>query len=297
MADAVHGCSSHGASPFVRGHPLRLGQSCTRSWGNVPVTVSSGFSRIRHNADVDGASDSMHLYGSAGDPGVPGVPGESNRTVYRKAETCGFSDLETYTRDHQHVERVPIGDDALTFGRMGAMTEIRTPRLLLRRWHDDDLAPMAEFNEDPQVMQWVDDGSVRNLDDTAQAIERWEEEWDEEGFGLFAVELLASGELAGFTGLSVPEFLPEVLPAVAISCRLGSQFWGQGYASEAAQATLEFALQDRALDRVISINQVGNDAFENVVRKLGMVRERETTHPVYGYRLRVHAIDLTEFQA
>ncbi|MEU7593121.1 GNAT family N-acetyltransferase [Streptomyces sp. NPDC039022] len=177
------------------------------------------------------------------------------------------------------------------------MTEIRTPRLLLRRWHDDDLAPMADINADPRVMRWIDDGSVRGLDDTAEAIERWEEEWNEEGFGLFAVELLASGELAGFTGLSVPEFLPQVLPAVAISWRLGPQFWGQGYASEAAHATLEFALQDRGLDRVISISQAGDDASENVLRKLGMELERETAHPLHGRPLRVHTIDLTEFQA
>lgn len=177
------------------------------------------------------------------------------------------------------------------------MTEIRTPRLILRRWHDDDIAPMAEINADPQVMRWIRDGSVRDLEATAEAIERWEEEWDEEGFGIFAVELLASGELAGFTGLSVPEFLPEVLPAVEIGWRLGRQFWGQGYASEAAHATLEFALQDRGLDRVISIHQVGNDASENVMRKLGMVLERETVDPVYGVPLRVHSIDLTEFHA
>jgi RimJ/RimL family protein N-acetyltransferase len=180
---------------------------------------------------------------------------------------------------------------------MGAMTEIHTPRLLLRRWSDDDLVPMADINADPRVMHWIDDGSVRDLDHTAEAIEQWEEEWDEEGFGLFAVELLASGELAGFVGLSVPEFLPEVLPAVAISWRLGSPFWGQGYASEAAHATLEFALQDRGLDRVISITRAGDDASENVIRKLGMTLERETTHPVYGHPLFVHAIDLTEFQA
>ncbi|MET8166290.1 GNAT family N-acetyltransferase [Streptomyces sp. NPDC005329] len=175
------------------------------------------------------------------------------------------------------------------------MTEIRTPRLLLRRWHDDDLVPMADINADPQVMRWVDDGSVLDLDRTAEAIEQWEEEWDEEGFGLFAVELLASGELAGFTGLSMPEFLPETLPDVALSWRFGSQFWGQGYASEAAHATLEFALQDRGLDRVISIIRIGDEASENISRKLGMAPERDTVHPVHGFALQVHAIDLTEF--
>jgi RimJ/RimL family protein N-acetyltransferase len=179
---------------------------------------------------------------------------------------------------------------------MDFMTEIRTPRLLLRRWTDDDLVPMADINADPQVMRWIGDGSVLGLDETAEEIERWEEEWDEEGFGVFAVELLASGELAGCVGLSVPEFLPEVLPAVAIGWRLGTPFWGQGYASEAAQATLEFALQDRGLDRVVSISRMGDDASENVIRKLGLAPERETEHPLYGHALAVHAIDLTEYQ-
>ncbi|MDH6577374.1 GNAT family N-acetyltransferase [Kitasatospora sp. MAP5-34] len=177
------------------------------------------------------------------------------------------------------------------------MTEIHTPRLLLRRWTDYDLAPMADINADPEVMRWIGDGSVRDLDQTAEAIERWEEEWDEEGFGFFAIELLASGELAGFAGLSVSEPLPGLPSEVEIGWRLGRQFWGQGYASEAAHAALEFALEDRGLDRVISIARVGNDASENVMRKLGMVPVHETTHPVYGYALRVHAIDLTEYHS
>ncbi|MEV4947639.1 GNAT family N-acetyltransferase [Streptomyces sp. NPDC053755] len=176
------------------------------------------------------------------------------------------------------------------------MTEIRTPRLLLRRWTDDDLVPMAEINADPEVMRWIGDGSVRDLEETAEDIERWEEEWDEEGFGLFAVELLGSGELIGFAGLSVPEFLPEVLPAVEIGWRLGRPFWGQGYASEAAHAALEFALQDRGLDRVVSITHISNTASENVMRKLGMTPERDTVHPVFDVPLRVHAIDLSEYQ-
>ncbi|MFD5028934.1 GNAT family N-acetyltransferase [Streptomyces sp. NPDC058220] len=177
------------------------------------------------------------------------------------------------------------------------MTEIHTPRLTLRRWHDHDLAPMAEINADPRVMHWIGDGSVLDLHRTEEALEGWEEEWDEEGFGLFAVELLASGELAGFTGLSVPEYLPETLPAVEISWRLGQSFWGQGYASEAAHAALEFALQDRGLDRVVSIIRPGDEASENIAHKLGMVPGHATTHPVHGYPLQVYTIDLTEFDA
>ncbi|MGP3689964.1 GNAT family N-acetyltransferase [Streptomyces sp. IBSNAI002] len=177
------------------------------------------------------------------------------------------------------------------------MTEILTPRLILRRWTDDDLVPLSEINGDPEVMRWIGDGSVRDLEETAEDIERWEEEWDEEGFGLFAVELLGSGELIGVVGLSVPEYLPEVLPAVEISWRLGRQYWGQGYASEAAHATLEYALQDRGLDRVVAVNRVGNEESENVIRKLGMVTDHDTAHPEHGHLLRIHAIDLTEYEA
>jgi peptidoglycan hydrolase-like protein with peptidoglycan-binding domain len=75
--------------------------------GNKAITVNSGFRSIQHNSDIGGASDSMHLYGTAADLDVPGV---TNKTVYQKAETCGFSGLETYNTDHQHVDsRADLG--------------------------------------------------------------------------------------------------------------------------------------------------------------------------------------------
>ncbi|MET8474244.1 GNAT family N-acetyltransferase [Streptomyces sp. NPDC006422] len=175
------------------------------------------------------------------------------------------------------------------------MTEIRTPRLLLRRWQpDDDLAPLADIQADPAVMRRIGDGAPRSLDGTAEDIERWEDEWDDEGFGVFAVELLGSGELAGAVGLYVPEAPPEVAGQVAIQWRLGRQFWGQGYASEAAQATLEFALQDRGVDRVVAVADAGDASSAKVLHKLGMERldgGSEDDGP------RVYAIDLTQFQA
>ncbi|QNP61848.1 GNAT family N-acetyltransferase [Streptomyces genisteinicus] len=177
------------------------------------------------------------------------------------------------------------------------MTEIRTPRLLLRRWDDSDLAALADLHADPRVMRWIGDGSVLDADAAAETIERWEEEWDDEGFGVFAVELLASGELAGAVGLTVPAQLPDLGHEVAVEWRLGPQFRGQGYASEAAHATLEFALQDRGLERVVAVLRVGDTASENVARKLGMTFERETEHPELGFPLRILAIDLTEFEA
>ncbi|MEV5606825.1 GNAT family N-acetyltransferase [Streptomyces sp. NPDC052225] len=171
------------------------------------------------------------------------------------------------------------------------MTEIRTPRLLLRRWHpDDDLGPLAEIQADPVVMQHIGDGEPRSLDESAEDIERWEEEWDDEGFGVFAVELLGSGELAGAVGLYVPDAPPQVAGHIGIQWRLARVFWGQGYASEAAQATLEFALQDRGIDRVVAVTAQGDTSSPKVLDKLGMTFTGEAD----GNRL--YAIDLTEYE-
>lgn len=89
---------------------------------------------------------------------------------------------------------------------------------------------------DPEVMRWIGDGSVRTRQQTKAGIEAWERDWERWGFGLFALEMRTTGELAGFTGLAVPEFLPEVMPAVEIGWRLGRRFWGAGLATEAARA-------------------------------------------------------------
>ncbi|MEV3973043.1 GNAT family N-acetyltransferase [Streptomyces sp. NPDC050698] len=176
------------------------------------------------------------------------------------------------------------------------MTEIRTPRLVLRRWLDDDLLPLSEIHADPVVMEGIGDGRPRSLEQTAEDIEAWEEEWDEEGFGVFAVELLGSGELAGAVGLSVADAPAEVAGQVVIGWRLGRVFWGQGYASEAAHATLEFAVQDRGLDHVAAVCRAGDRRSLNVLDKLGMEMSGTAQDPVHGHDLAVYGIDLSQYQ-
>ena len=107
----------------------------------------------------------------------------------------------------------------------------------------------------------------------------------------------ATGELIGFTGLAVPEFLPEVMPAVEIGWRLGRPFWGRGLATEAARAALRLGLIDLRLERIISIAQVGNDASERIMGKLGMRVARETVEPAFGRPIRVHAITTPQYLA
>lgn len=175
------------------------------------------------------------------------------------------------------------------------MTTLRTARLVLRRWQESDVEPMARFNSDPEVMRWIGDGTVRDLDQTRAGIARIEREWDHSGYGLFAVQVSQTGELAGFTGLTVPYFLPELMPTVEIAWRLGRPFWGQGIATEAAAAALRFGLITCDIERIVSIFQVGNDASERVMIKLGMSFDRHTVDPGTTRPVGVYAISQDDY--
>jgi RimJ/RimL family protein N-acetyltransferase len=79
-----------------------------------------------------------------------------------------------------------------------------------------------------------------------------------------------------------------MMPAVEIGWRLGHEHWGRGLATEAARAVLDFGFADLALERVVSIHQVGNDASARIMVKLGLRFERETVEPRVGRRLHVY---------
>lgn len=159
---------------------------------------------------------------------------------------------------------------------------IETPRLALRPWTDDDLEPLTEIHTDPEVMRYVGDGRPREREATRASIERWSRGLDEHGFGLLAAELRETGELAGMAGLAVPEFLPEILPAVEVGYRLKRSLWRRGLATEAAHALVAHAFGTLGLERLVAIAHVENAGSRRVLEKLGMRVERETTVPGSG---------------
>ncbi len=171
-------------------------------------------------------------------------------------------------------------------------TSLETPRLLLRRWQDQDLDGFAAVNAQPEVMRYIHDGRTLDRAATAERLATYQRHWDEHGFGLYAVEVKETGELAGFTGLAVPTFLPEIMPAVEIGWRLGRAYWGRGLATEAARCVVAHARAGLGLRRLVSIHVVGNEASARVMVKLGMTLERETVQPDTGREVRVYAMDL-----
>jgi RimJ/RimL family protein N-acetyltransferase len=165
------------------------------------------------------------------------------------------------------------------------VTELRTERLLLRQWRDEDRAPFAALNADPDVMEHFPSTMTREASDAfvdfniATIAER--------GWGLWAVE--ADGEFIGFVGLNEPRFRP----GVEIGWRLAREAWGHGYATEAARAVLEFAFDTIGLDEVISFTSTTNVRSQHVMERIGMTCDPadDFDHPnVADERLRRHVL-------
>ena len=150
------------------------------------------------------------------------------------------------------------------------MIEVRTERLLLRRWKDEDRAPFAAMNADPAVMRYFPGTLTRKQSDAlAHSIEQG---WDERGFGLWAVEISGEVPFAGFVGLSVQDFIPVSPPPVEVGWRLGKEHWGKGYATEAGLASLRFGFAVE-LDEIVSCTTEQNWPSRRVMERLGMTHD------------------------
>lgn len=170
------------------------------------------------------------------------------------------------------------------------MPVLETTRLILRPWFAADLDKYARLCADPEVMRWIGNGSTRSRSDCATAIAGFERQWRSHGFGLFAVEEASANACIGFCGLSVPSYLPELLPAVEIGWRLERRSWGRGLATEAARKVVRFALDDSGLSEIVSVHQIGNSASARIMEKLGMTFDRATVDPSCDRAVRVYRI-------
>ncbi|MBF4571684.1 GNAT family N-acetyltransferase [Herbiconiux sp. VKM Ac-1786] len=137
--------------------------------------------------------------------------------------------------------------------------------MLLRRWRADDRPPFAAMNADPEVMRYFPGPLTRGESDALAA--RADSSFEEHGYGLWALELPESGEFLGFTGLTP---MPDAFGGVEVGWRLARAFWGAGYATEAARASIRFAFDTLGLDEVSSVTSVLNERSQAVMRRLGM---------------------------
>jgi RimJ/RimL family protein N-acetyltransferase len=161
---------------------------------------------------------------------------------------------------------------------------LETERLVLRAPVPEDAEALAPMYADPEVMRYVGDGRTLTRAETELSVKRMMERWDADGFGLFTTVCKNDDAVIGRVGLLVwntATWQPTTRAAAAgpteveVGYTLGRDFWGKGYATEAAGATRDYALEQLGADRLIALIIHGNTASENVARKLGLEYERD----------------------
>lgn len=172
------------------------------------------------------------------------------------------------------------------------LIETSTERLLLRTWRDSDLSALVALNADAEVMRHFP--APLDAEQSAHLLARIRTHFDEHGFGFWALERRDTGELIGVTGLAQVGFDAPFVPAVEIGWRLARAHWRQGYAREAARASLAVAFEQLGLDEVLSFTVPANLPSQAVMRTLGMQRDEaaDFLHPRVpsGHPLQLHVL-------
>jgi RimJ/RimL family protein N-acetyltransferase len=170
--------------------------------------------------------------------------------------------------------------------------ELRTERLYLRRWRATDHEPFAALNADPRVMEYFP--APLSPEESEALTSRIEGHFEQHGFGVWAVEITGTAPFAGFIGLSIPRFEAHFTPCVEIGWRLASEYWGCGYATEGARATVAFGFEQLCLSEIVSFTVPGNLRSRRVMERLGMTRNLadDFDHPALpeGHSLRRHVL-------
>jgi RimJ/RimL family protein N-acetyltransferase len=148
------------------------------------------------------------------------------------------------------------------------MIILKTKRLILRTWKEQDVDPMSAINQDPLVCEFLPKIGDRTA--TKALIQLFINHYKNYGFTAYVVELKSNGEFIGFVGLLIPSFEAHFTPAVEIAWRLDSKYWGKGYATEAAKAIVNFAFTTLKLEEVVSFTVENNIRSRRVMEKIGM---------------------------
>jgi RimJ/RimL family protein N-acetyltransferase len=178
--------------------------------------------------------------------------------------------------------------DELTNG----VVTLSSERIVLRHWRDDDRPAFAAMNADLRVMEFLPTALSQVESDAL--VDHIQEHFKEHNYGLWAIQVPGVAPFIGFAGLAVPRFRAHFTPCVEIGWRLAFEFWGRGYATEAASLALAYGFGSLALSEVVSFTAVGNRRSRAVMERLRMSHDpaEDFDHPTLpvDHPLRRHVL-------
>ena len=146
---------------------------------------------------------------------------------------------------------------------------LTTKRLLLRQWKEEDRSFFAQMNGDERIMHYFP--SALSVEESNSLADRIQKELKEKEYGLWAVEAVGVASFVGFVGLHYQDFPAPFTPCIEIGWRLGFEYWGNGYAFEAAQKIIKYAFDVLKLPEIVSFTPVTNQRSRKLMEKLGMI--------------------------
>jgi len=159
------------------------------------------------------------------------------------------------------------------------IAELKTGRLLLRQWRNEDLPGFAKLNSDPEVMEYYP--QLLNRQQSDAGARKFKSLISKNGWGFWALESIHDQTFIGLVGLNEPTYKLPFGPCVEIGWRLARQSWGNGYATEAAIACLDYAFDQLKLTEVYSFASVPNMRSRAVMERLHMENVwRNFDHPM-----------------
>jgi RimJ/RimL family protein N-acetyltransferase len=148
---------------------------------------------------------------------------------------------------------------------------IQAERLILRTWNKEDALGYFQINQDPKVIEFLASSlTMEQVNDFIMAVNKRQEK---HGYTLWAAELKETGKLMGFIGLNYTDWGAPFIPVVEVGWRLGSGYWGKGYATEGAKAALEYGFKQRGLEEIVSWTVPANVRSIRVMEKIGLKRD------------------------
>ena len=170
---------------------------------------------------------------------------------------------------------------------------IETPRLILRRWRDSDREPFAALHADHRVMDWLGREPYSRQQSDLR-IDRFEAQFETLGYGFLALQRKVDAKFVGFVGLAPVDEGPPAPQGVEFVWRLSFDAWGQGYASEAAEAVMADGFGRVKLQDILAYTAATNLRSQSVMRRIGMSRrpDLDFDHPALAedHPLRPHVV-------
>jgi len=161
---------------------------------------------------------------------------------------------------------------------------LTTARLVLRGFTEDDVDPLYRILSDADALRYFPDPRPPSRERVQKIISNQLQHWERHGYGWWALEPRSNEELVGWSGL---QFISETTE-VEVGYLLGQPFWGQGLATEAAQACVQYGFEQLGLQTIVGIVHPENVASQRVIEKLGLSfvdRTRYFGMDCYHYRV------------